>query len=429
MKRLFFVYQLVIHLLGLPVLLLWPLLALKLKRIRPFWWERLGLWEKVPQGAVWIHGASMGEIRSVAPLVGALRKKNSKVLLTAMSDTGRTEAGKMVDGFGAARMIPLDFFWTLLPAFLRARPSAIVVAETEIWPGFLLMAHFFNIPMILVSGRISDKTFNSYRKMRSVVGPLLNLYGEIHAQSDLDAERFRQLGARAEIVRSGGNMKFDVEPADPSSPEALALREAREAGFEILVAGSTHPGEERAIIKGMDILKKKGVKAGVVIAPRHLGRLGEVLSDITGAGCEYVRWSELGSGRGLKVREAFESGKVLVIDAMGVLAKLYSGADVAFVGGTIAPVGGHSLLEPLSAGIPVLFGPNVRNTLEVAREAKSLGVGFEVKDGYELADKIIEILNDPESKEKTMETSGAFLSKNRGSVDRVLKFLDSGKSR
>ncbi|TAL16085.1 hypothetical protein EPN96_10745 [bacterium] len=425
MKRLFFVYQLVIHLLGLPVLLLWPLLAMKLGRIRPFWRERLGIWGKVPKGAVWIHGASMGEIRSVAPLVGALKKKNAKILLTSMSDTGRVEAGKLVEGYGAARIIPLDFFWTLLPAFLKARPKAIVVAETEIWPGFLIMAHFFRVPMILVSGRISDKTFNSYRKMRSVVGPLLCLYGEIHAQSDKDAERFRQLGAEAGIVRAGGNMKFDIEPGDPDSPEAASLKEAREAGFEILVAGSTHPGEESAVLDGISLLGKKGVKIGCVVAPRHLGRLEEVFSDVRSAGLGYVRWSELGEGKAHRIREAFESGKVLIIDVMGVLSKLYAGADVAFVGGTIAPVGGHSLLEPLSAGIPVLFGPHVRNTQEVAAEAKNLGLGFEISGGSGLAEKTTQLLGSPESMEKIRQTSGEFLSRNRGSVDRVISFLDS----
>jgi 3-deoxy-D-manno-octulosonic-acid transferase len=116
---------------------------------------------------------------------------------------------------------------------------------------------------------------------------------------------------------------------------------------------------------------------------------------------------------------------VLIIDVMGVLSKLYAGADIAFVGGTIAPVGGHSLLEPLSAGIPVLFGPHVRNTLEVAAEAKSLGLGFEILDGSELAEKTLQLLGSPESKEKIRQTSGAFLSRNRGSVDRVVSFLDS----
>ncbi len=423
MKRLFFVYQLILHLLGLPVLFLWPLLALKLRRIRPFWAERLGFWGEVPKGAVWLHGASFGEIRAITPLVEALKNEGTPIIITSLSDTGRVEAARLAGENGAARMIPIDFFWSLAAAFINARPKALVVAETELWPGFLLTAHFFGVPMILVSGRISDKTFASYLKMRSVTGKILSVYKEIHAQSEKDAERFRQLGAPSSIVRAGGNMKFDACAPVEKTAETIHLQGARERGYKIIVAGSTHPTEAAIIAAGAKKLRESGVKAALAVAPRHLEKLDAALGELKAAGFGAMLLSTLGENAGEKILQGFGRGDALVIDKMGILNKLYSAADLAFVGGSLVPVGGHSILEPICAGTPVLFGPHMQNAIEIKAEAMNLGLAFEISSPESFAQRAFDLLNNPVAIEKMAETSSEFITANKGAVGRAMAFL------
>jgi 3-deoxy-D-manno-octulosonic-acid transferase len=418
-------YQALLHLAVLPGALLWGGAALFRPRWRAGWRERLGSWAEVPAGCVWVHGASMGEIRAAAPLIRALAARGKgPVLVTATSPSGRAEAEKVLAGKGAARLLPVDFSWAVGRVFRHVRPSALIVVETEIWPELLYRARREGVPVGLASARISDRSFPRYKRFRHVVGPFLRGYDFIHAQTARDAERFKALGADPGRVRLGGNLKFDVPAADPADPDAQALGALREAGWKVLVAGSTHEGEERAVLEAARRVREAGMKIAVVLAPRHLERIEGAERAAREAGFPPVRWSTLPAPRAEGLREAFEAGRTVVVDGYGLLGRLYGGADAAFVGGSLVPVGGHNLLEPLNWGVPVFFGPHMQNGADIRDEVAARGLGREVADGEGLGAALLELFADPARASSIGEEARAFLDANRGAVNRALEALD-----
>jgi 3-deoxy-D-manno-octulosonic-acid transferase len=412
-------------LLGSPALLA---RALCDPRYRIGWRERLGAWgvlrAPAARGRIWIHGASVGEIHAVSSLVAALRVKEADLLITSTSGSGRLAAGALAGPAGVARMLPLD-----LPLFVRralraARPQALVTVETELWPALLLEANALRVPCLLVNGRLSDRSFPRYEKVRRWLPALLDSFGAIQAQSTLDAERFLALGAPKHKVSVGGNLKFDLPSPDPADPDVRALRRARAGGWRILVGGSTHPGEEEALLAGIRILESHGLRTGLVLAPRHLERLPEVGAAIHSAGRAARRWSELSEPLEASILEAFSEGEVLLLDRYGLLSRLYGAAEAAFVGGSLVPVGGHNLLEPLNWGVPVLFGPFTQNARDVRDAVLRAGAGEEVRGAEELAAAVERYFGNPELTSSLRRGAEGLFERNRGAVSRAVGALE-----
>lgn len=407
----------------------WPALLVKAlsdPRYQVGWGERFGRWQ--PLGApqpLWVHGASVGEVRAAAPLVSRLRSRGARLLLTTTSPSGRAAAGALVGEGGAARLLPLDLAPLVRRALDAASPRALVIVETELWPALLVETAAAGVPALLVNARVSDRTFPRYRSARRWVRPLLASFAAIQAQSGEDARRFLELGAPAARVSVGGNLKFDLPPPDPADPDVVALRRARAGGWRVLVGGSTHPGEERALLDAARSLEERGLKVGLVLAPRHLERVAEVEAQIVGAGRGCRRWNDLGEPAESGVLAAFESGETVLVDRYGLLGRLYGAADVAFVGGSLAPVGGHNLLEPLNWGTPIVFGPHTQNSRDVTREVLERGLGVEAPDGAALCDALAHYLLDPVRCAAVHAGAADFLDANRGAVDRALGALEA----
>jgi 3-deoxy-D-manno-octulosonic-acid transferase len=406
----------------------WPALlwkALRDPRYRVGWGERLGRWPVL--GAprpLWIHGASVGEIRAASPLLSRLRSRGVRLLVTSTSPSGRAAAADEAGEGGTARLLPLDLAPLVRRAVRAGAPRALVIVETELWPALLLEAARAGVPALLVNARVSDRTFPRYRRVRRWVAPLLSSFAAIQAQSAEDARRFLELGAPAAQVSVGGNLKFDLPPPNPADPEVAALRRARAGGWHVLVGGSTHPGEEEALLVAARALADRGVRVGLVLAPRHLERLAEVEAVVGGAGRGCRRWAELGQPAEAGVLSAFEEDSVLLVDRYGLLGRLYGAADVAFVGGSLAPVGGHNLLEPLNWGVPVVFGPHTENGREVTRAVLERGLGTQVPEASALAEGLAQFLLDPARAAAVRGGSASLLEANRGGVDRALTALE-----
>jgi 3-deoxy-D-manno-octulosonic-acid transferase len=348
--------------------------------------ERLGRLELPPGlpkgGRVWVHCASAGEVNAAAALVERLAARGKTVIVTATTAAGRERASAL-KGAAAAAFAPLDCAPSVDAFLERADPEALILVETELWPQTIALATRHAIPVAVVNGRLSERSFGRYRLLAPMLRPLLRELAVVAAQTEADAARFRALGAPK--VEVSGNMKHDLPGAGEASPEArAAFAELGWGGAPVFVAGSTHPGEELAVLGAFRAARTVEPRLKLVLAPRHLERAGDAAAKLGEAKVSFCRWSARESGR-----------DAVLVDTMGVLGQLYALGSVAFVGGTLVPVGGHNLLEPALAGVPVLFGPHFLAQAESARLLESAGAGFCAADGGRLTALLKDLLADP----------------------------------
>jgi 3-deoxy-D-manno-octulosonic-acid transferase len=384
--------------------------------LRPKW--RVGLSERCgrrpenPPGAIWVHGASVGEIRAATVLIDHLRESGESVVASTMTLTGRDLLGRIRPQVPCA-LAPLDHPWIVEAALRRVRPSALVLVETELWPSWIVAAHRRRVPVVVVSGRISDRSFSRYRRIAPCLQPILERIAAIGTRSAADAERFRVLGASPEKVQVTGDLKLEppVEPASLAPDLDPVLGEV-----PLIVAGSTHAEEESELLEVLASVEQAGLRASLVLAPRHPERFGAVEALARATGRAVRCRSRLGS-------HLLAEGEVLLLDSMGELPGLFARATVAFVGGSLVPVGGHNLLEPILEGRPVLFGPHTENARAAADVALGSGAGRRVADGADLARAAIQALRDPASWRARAEAGRKALEQHRGTAERSAKLI------
>lgn len=379
--------------------------------------ERLGGGPAEPSAGpvVWLHCASAGEVGAAAPLIEKLAARPSRpsVVVTTMTASGR-ERARSLRGVSRAALAPLDG-WPFFHRFARRlSPRVLILVETELWPHMIARC---GAPAVLVNARLSDRSFPRYRLAKPLLRPFLRRLEVVCAQSERDAQRFRTLGARAEAVRAPGNLKYDVPVAEASLDEARrVLSVLGWDGKPLLVAGSTHPGpEEAAVLAAFREARAEFPDLRLVLAPRHVERAREAVELLRRAGLRPSAWSCLGSSDA--------GADAVVLDRLGGLKSFYPLALLSFVGGTLAPIGGHSVLEPALAGSLVCFGPNVQNTLEPARVLESAGAGLCVEDSARLAAALKEALRDPARAREQGRLARELAEGLRGAADRTLTEL------
>ena len=382
---------------------------------RPSWRrglsQRLGRVPKLEPGSIWIHGSSVGEALAAARLLAALRAEGRSVFGSLSTISGRDTLRRVLPEVPCS-LVPVDHPWCVERALARVRPDALVLVETELWPSLVAAARRRGTPVALVSGRISDRSLRRYRRFGPWIAPTLRRLDCVGARSERDAERFVALGAPSERVRVTGDLKLDPPAPAPALAPDLA---AALTGTAIFVAGSTHAGEESAALDALAACERSGQRAILVLAPRHLQRLDLVEREVRAAGRVVHRRSSLSGG-------ALASGEVLLLDTLGELASVYSTAALAFVGGTLAPVGGHNLLEPIQAGCPVCFGPELSNVRPAAALLTRSGAGRCVSGREDLARVVAEGLADPQPRRRARAGRRA-LEAHRGSVERSLEMV------
>jgi 3-deoxy-D-manno-octulosonic-acid transferase len=345
---------------------------------------------------LWVHSASIGEVLASRPLVRRFREAlpDWGIVLSTTSQTGRELARGLAEADGAV-LLPLDVPRCVERAVASLSPSLFVFTETEIWPVLLKALARRGVPAVLVSGRISPRSFRRYRWIRPLLRRVLADVAVFGMQTDAEAERIRALGAPAERIRVTGSLKLESPPVaaslsiDPCGP--------------LWIAASTHDGEEAACLRVFRSLRSRFPSLRLLLAPRHLDRLADVEQTLRREGIAYVRRSALDDARW--------SGDpaVLLLDTLGELAGLYAGAAAAFVGGTFAPVGGHNLLEPARAAVPVVYGPHVENVMLVAEALETAGGGSRVRDEAELETRLAAWLADPVSLRRAGDAARAVL--------------------
>ena len=325
--------------------------------------ERLG---KVPERlhaastpAIWVHAVSVGEVLAVSELVRRLRSRFPKyrVVVSTTTATGQNLA-KAHFGDACVFYFPLDLAFAIRPYLSALRPQLIVLAETEFWPNFLRLAHASGARVAVVNARISDRSWPGYRRFRPVLRRVLQDVDLFLAQTAEDSSRLRDIGAPAERTQVSGNLKFDVT-LPPAPPIVSDVRSSflRAGGGPVIVCGSTVEGEEGLLLRAFENVLASHPKAIMILAPRRPERFNEVAGLLQQLGVRFWRRSSY-SGDAL-------AGGVFLLDTIGELASLYALADVAFVGGSLVPRGGHNIIEPAQHGVPIMVGNHTENFRDI----------------------------------------------------------------
>jgi 3-deoxy-D-manno-octulosonic-acid transferase len=330
---------------------------------------------------VWIHASSVGEVRSVATLIHELKTHHPRrrILLSTFTFTGN-EIAKKIAGVEAVIFLPMDFLWTVRRALTHWNPSLMVFVETEIWPNLLGECFRRGIPTVMLSGRLSVNSYPRYEKFRSFFREVLGRFAAIGMQTGEDAERIIQLGADESRVSVVGSLKLSAAKPQPSRFASLPR-----FGKILLIAGSTHAGEERILLSAFAALRPKFPKLTMVLAPRHPQRFDEVEELLRHSGFGYCRRSRTAD-------DQLFAQDILLLDTMGELGEFFACGDIAFVGGSLVDVGGHNILEPARSGKVIVFGPYMANVKAVAEEFKTKGAAFEVADGHALCATLANLL-------------------------------------
>jgi len=368
----------------------------------------------LPPGAIWIHGASVGEAQLAAALARELRPSlpGRPLALSAVTPTGRTllPDPPVAD---ASFFFPLDFPRVQRRAFDAIAPALLVLIETELWPNALAEAQARGVPVVVVNARLAPERLSRYRRLAGLYGPMLRSLAGVGAADNVEADRFTALGVPPSAVCVTGNLKFEL--AAPV-PEAAVLRErfGVPPGRSIVAAGSTGAGEDRLVLDAYQEARTACPGLGLILAPRHPDRFESAARDTAARGLRMAR-----VGR----RERLDGADVLIVDSIGELAALYQLAQAAFVGGTLVRVGGHNLLEPLAAGVPVLFGPHTDHVAEMADAVLRSGAGERVADAAGLARAWIGLVSDGTERRRRVEGGRQLLHAHRGAMARTVALV------
>jgi 3-deoxy-D-manno-octulosonic-acid transferase len=411
------------------------LLAIGLLLALPYWaWEMLrhGKYRtafrerfgKVPahlmeiqaQPTIWIHAVSVGEVLAISGLVAELQRglPQFRVVISTTTDSGQKLARTR---FGEENVFyfPLDFAFAVRPYLRALRPQLIILAETEFWPNFLRLAHQSGSRVAVVNARISDRSWPGYRRFRPVLRGILQNVDLFLAQTDDDAIRLRDIGAEPDRVQVSGNLKFDVA-VPPVTPIVSSLREAfqRANAGPVIVCGSTVEGEEPLLLDAFANVLEAHTSAVMILAPRHPERFEEVLQLLEQLKIAFWRRSAWNG-------EAIAGG-VFLIDTIGELAALYALGDIAFVGGSLVPRGGHNIIEPAQRGVPIIVGTHMENFREIVGLFQSRDA-VRVVGTAELSAVLMDLLSNEAERRALGERAAETLKTQTGATQRTVDAL------
>lgn len=403
------------------------MLAIRGLRDRSYWrnfGERFGLGAALTGSPIWVHAVSVGEVQAAAALVIALRHRHPEtpVLVTTFTPTGAARARALFHGAAEVRFLPFDLPGAVRRFLDRTRPRLAVIIETELWPNLYRQCRLRRIPLVIASARLSRRSIDRYRRLGALFKETVAGGVVVAAQGEGDAERFRTLGAAAERTYITGNLKFDLTLPPDIGERGKALREQYAPRHAVWVAGSTHGGvEEEAVLEAhRHHVCAAHTGALLVLAPRHPNRFGDVAEWLERQGIAFARRSQSSAAHAVK-----DEPKVLLLDTLGELLYFYAAADVAFVGGSLALIGGHNLLEPAALGLPVLTGPNNSNGEDVARLLRDCGAAEIVHSGAELGSRVAELLADQATRVAMGSRGRTAVERNRGALEKLMRLIDS----
>ena len=383
------------------------------------WPERFGFIEPpLGENVIWLHAVSVGEVQAAEPVIRALidRHPEYSILVTTVTPTGSAHLATLFGDDVAHVYAPYDLPGAVARFFDRVQPKLAIVMETELWPNLFHCCYRHTIPLLLVNARLSEKSERGYRRVRQLVAQTLRNVSYIAAQGEQDAQRFLQLGARPERVIVSGNLKFEQRIPPSLVERAEVLR--RDFGVErpVLVAASTHEGEDELLLDIFRQIRREVRDCLLVLVPRHPERFESVADLCRKRGLNVVLRSQ-------RVPCTPETN-VFVGDSMGELLQFYAASDVAFVGGSLVHHGGHNLLEPAALGVPVVTGPHTFNFTEICNLLVAAGACEQVDSPAGVEKAAIRLLQDANLRHEIGERGRVTVEKNRGALQTVMDMID-----
>lgn len=381
------------------------------------WDERYASY--APAGApapVWLHAVSVGEVNAAAPLVDRLRaqRPDLRVVVTTITPTGSERVRKLWGEEVTHVYLPYDLPGAVARFLDQFKPALALIVETELWPNLLFGCRDRGIPAHILNARLSARSLRGYRVLAPLIRRALASVSLVAAQSQDDARRFQRLGAAPERIRVTGNLKFDIPP--PQTAEFVAaFRDALGAARPVWIAASTHEDEEAPVLEAHRILRAAHADALLLWAPRHPERFRAVAQRARDAGLRVT-------SRSADVWPRPDSG-VFVIDTLGELTRFYACASVAFVGGSLQPIGGHNLLEPAATGTAILSGPQLHNFVDIAHRLREADAMRVVEDAATLAAALAELFDDAAARTAMATNAARLLEQGRGALDRTLALI------
>ena len=377
-----------------------------------------------PRRPIWVHALSVGEVLSALPLLQILQKryKDRRVLLSVSTLTGFELAKTRLSGTRwEVFFSPYDIPLVVSRMIDSVDPALMVIVETDIWPNMVYHLHHRRIPIVLANARLSPRTFSGYRKLRSIMGPTLRRISKICAQSGSEADRFYQLGVGRSRLVVTGNVKFDQvqTPVTEEQVSELAKRLGIGKKTPLLIAGSTHNGEEAILADAFQAIRRDYPTLRLIVVPRNPKRAASVDRMFTAAGFSCGRLSDSEQPQGIA------SPDVWVVDVIGVLRGLYRLSNISFIGGSLVKRGGHNPLEAAECGKPILFGPHMTDFPDISRKLKEGKGAIEVRTATDIHNELTYLMGAPEEAATMGQRAFAIYRANQGAVDRTLDVIGS----
>jgi 3-deoxy-D-manno-octulosonic-acid transferase len=413
---------------GIPLII--PIILLSEKRRKTFL-QRLGI-KKLPgnilsknnKKPIWIHALSVGEVLSSVPLVMKLKKrfKDKRIVFSASTKTGFEIANKLFKkNVDSIFFFPFDLLFSVKYITGKIDPAIVIIVESDIWPNFLFEMKKRNVPVILINARLSKSSFKGYKRFSFISNKLFLSFAKICTQSTKDARRFMLLGIPSNMISTTGNIKFD-QPYDPVSEKEIEILKQSmniQPVKKILIAGSTHKGEESILIDAFSRIRKDFADTVLILVPRNPERARSVLKLCKSAGFLSIFMKNF---ENIDKDEKFD---VIVVDVIGILKRLYAIADVAFVGGSLVNIGGHNPLEPSAFSKPIIFGQYMSAFANISQMLVDSGGAVHVKNTNSLYETIADILSDSDKARNMGEKAFRVFNANKGAVEKTLKVIES----
>lgn len=416
-----FLYTIIFYLL-LPFILL--RLWIKNRQIPnglQFWHERLGFGLRpfLP-GGIWVHAVSVGESMAAIPLIKLLQQHYpvTPIIVTNETKTGAERIRAKLGDSVTQLYFPYDLPLVLRRFFKALQPKLLILIETELWPNLLVSCQLYQVPVVLVNARLSERSAKSYRRILPLMRKMLNSINAIAAQFQADADRFIALGFPAEKMRVTGSLKFDVTLPLRLTEQAQHWRKIWGENRPVWIAASTHPGEEELILQAFTEARRLYPDLLLVSIPRHVDRVPQLEQLYNSQAYKIIKRSDHNQSK-------MNDVDIFIGDTMGELLIFYAAADLAFVGGSLVEKGGQNPLEPAAIGLPILTGPYTFNFATITEQLKKRLVEIQVTNAKELAEQVIALLSDPERRLQMSHEAKKFVAENKGSVLKQMQLIEN----
>ena len=407
--------------------------------------QRLGRYqERVPPASategqrtqvVWIHAASVGEIQAARVLISILLESlpGTEIFLTTMTRQGRAVAQSLLPSRIHCELVPLDMPQAVARVFQRVQPDLYICLETELWPVMLTTLRKAGVPMLLLNGRISERSFHQYQRIKGTISSLLNGFSRLAVITEQDRERFQRLGVPADRIQVCGNLKYGLIQPD-------SVEQAKKAYYQLLgiqpdkivfLCGSTRTGEEKLLLPVYIRLQEKYADRLLwILAPRHLERLQKIMAFLDGVGLDYELFSQ--RSQSVERDDNTRRENIILLDSMGELARLYAAGDYIFCGGSLVDKGGHNIMEPIAWRKPVFFGPFMEDFQDAVELVLAAGAGVQVASPDELSERLLDCPLDGQVYEQSCQAAEQLAQTQQDAVARqaemVLQVLDAKRA-